>query len=337
MSKKQFDLFSVGRVSMDLFAQQIGAEFVDVEGFDTSVGGSPVNIAIGVSRLGLRSGVLTAIGEDLVGDFVLRYLEREGVNTAFIPRKPKTRTGLAIVAVQPPDRFPLVFYRENPADIQITVQDAQNLPFDQIRAFMISGTALSRGSCRDAVLYIAERCRAHGITTFMDLDLRPDQWPEPWDFGLNIRTILPGMDVIIGTEEEFFALLDSDPVNIMEGKPVNSAQREALASLMTDLLSSGQAQRALVLKRGERGVSVYRSKNDTVHKAGFKVEVINTVGAGDAFASGLIYGYLHGWDWGRCCELGNACGALTVGRHGCSAVFPYLQEAIDFIDGYGDS
>jgi 5-dehydro-2-deoxygluconokinase len=317
MSKKQFDLFSIGRVSMDLFAQQIGAEFADVQGFDTSVGGSPVNIAIGASRLGLRSGVLTAVGEDLVGDFVLRYLTREGVNTAFIRRKPGTRTGLAIVAVQPPDRFPLVFYRENPADIQLTVQDAQDLPFDQIRAFMISGTALSRGSCRDAVLYVAERCRASGVTTFMDLDLRPDQWQEPWDFGLNIRTILPSVDVIIGTEEEFFALLDPDPVDIMKGKPVSSAQREALPALMTDLLRCGHAQRALVVKRGERGVSVYRSKDDTIHKAGFKVAVINTVGAGDAFASGLIYGYLQGWDWGRCCEMGNACGALTVVFNHC--------------------
>jgi len=335
MSQKRFDLFSIGRVSMDLFAQQIGSEFEDVEGFDTSVGGSPVNISIGASRLGLRSGVLTAVGEDLVGDFVLRHLAREGVNTAFIRRKPNARTGLALVAVQPPDRFPLVFYRENPADIQLTVKDAQNLPFDQIHAFMISGTALSRGSCRDAVLHVAERCRASGVTTFMDLDLRPDQWQEPWDFGLNVRTILPSLDVIIGTEEEFFALLAQDPVKIMEGKPVDSAQREALPALMTDLLRCGHARRALVIKRGERGVSVYRSEDDIIHMAGFKVEVINTVGAGDAFASGLIYGYLQGWDWGRCCKMGNACGALTVGRHGCSAVFPNLQEAIDFIDGQG--
>jgi len=337
MSEKQFDVFSIGRVSMDLFAQQIGAEFEDVEGFDTSVGGSPVNIAIGVSRLGLRSGVLTAVGEDLVGDFVLRYLAREGVHTEFIRRKSNARTGLAIVAVQPPDRFPLVFYRENPADIHLTVQDAQDLPFDRIRAFMISGTALSRGSCRDAVLYVAERCRANGVATFMDLDLRPDQWQEPWDFGLNIRTILPNVDVIIGTEEEFFALLDPNPVKIMEGKPVDRAQRDALPALMTDLLSSGHPGRALVLKRGERGVSVYRSKDDLVHRAGFKVEIVNTVGAGDAFASGLIYGYLQGWDWGRCCELANACGALTVSRHGCSAIFPNLREATDFIDGQGDS
>ena len=335
MSKKQFDLFSIGRVSMDLFAQQIGAEFEDVEGFDTSVGGSPVNIAIGVSRLGLRSGVLTAIGEDLVGNFVLRYLSREGVNTEFISRKPNTRTGLAIVAVQPPDRFPLVFYRENPADIQLTVQDAQNLLFDQIRSFMISGNALSRGSCREAVLYVVERCRASGVTTFLDLDLRPDQWQEPFGFGLNIRTILPSVDVIIGTEEEFFALLGPEPVTIMEGKPVSSAQREALPSLLADLIHPGHRQRTLVVKRGGRGVSVYRSDGDIIHKVGFNVKVLNTVGAGDAFASGLIYGYLQGWDWEQCCQMGNACGALTVTRHGCSAVFPTHQEAIDFIDKHG--
>ncbi len=112
---------------MDLFAQQIGAEFENVEGFDTSVGGSPVNIAIGVCHLGLRSGILTAIGEDLVSDFVLRYLAREGVNIIFIRREPNIRTGLAVVAVQPSGRFPLVFCHENPADIQLTVQEAQNI------------------------------------------------------------------------------------------------------------------------------------------------------------------------------------------------------------------
>ena len=333
MAEKEFDLFSIGRVSMDLFAQQIGAAFEDVEGFDTSVGGSPVNIAIGVSRLGLRSAVLTAVGEDLVGDFVLRYLSKERVSTAFINRKPHTRTGLALVSVQPPDRFPLVFYRDNPADIHLTVQDAKDLPFDQIRAFMISGTALSRGSCRDAVLYVAESCRANGITTFMDLDLRPDQWQEPWDFGLNIRTVMPNLEVIIGTEEEFFALLDPDPIKIMRGEAINKAQREALPDLLADVLDSGNSPRALVLKKGDRGVSVYRSKEDPLHIKGFKVDVINTVGAGDSFASGLIYGYLQGWEWERCCQLANACGALTVSRHGCSAVFPYLQEALDFMDG----
>ena len=111
MTNKQFDLITMGRVSMDLYAQNVGAPLAEVEGFDTAVGGSPVNIAIGVSRLGLKSATLTAVGEDGIGDFVLRYLDNEGVATDYIPRKPNTRTGLAILAIQPPDKFPLVFYR----------------------------------------------------------------------------------------------------------------------------------------------------------------------------------------------------------------------------------
>jgi 5-dehydro-2-deoxygluconokinase len=170
----------------------------------------------------------------------------------------------------------------------------------------------------------------------MDLDLRPDQWQEPWDFGLNIRTILPSVDVIIGTEEEFFALLDPEPATIMEGKPVSRAQREALSSCLAELLGCARGAPTLVVKRSERGVSVYRAKNEVIHTSGFKVEVLNTVGAGDAFASGLIYGYLQGWEWQRCCQMGNACGALTVTRHGCSAVFPTRSEAIDFINSHGD-
>jgi 5-dehydro-2-deoxygluconokinase len=335
MSKKQFDLFSIGRVSMDLFARQIGAAFEDVKSFDASVGGSPVNIAIGGRRLGLRTGVFTAVGEDRVGDFVLRYLSNEGVDTQFVHRKPGSRTGLAIVAVQPPDQFPLVFYRDNPADIHISVEDAKKLPFDQMRAFLISGTALSQGACRDAVLYTAESCRKNSVTTFMDLDLRPDQWPGPLAFGLNIRTVLPYLNVIIGTEEEFCALLDPDPSAIMAGEKAGTAQRELLPQLFENLFNSHHGVRALVIKRGERGVSVYQPRRDPIDSAGFSVEILNTVGAGDAFASGLIYGFLEGWDWQKCCRLGNACGALTVTRHGCSAVFPNLPEAIDFIDGQG--
>jgi 5-dehydro-2-deoxygluconokinase len=121
----------------------------------------------------------------------------------------------------------------------------------------------------------------------------------------------------------------------MKGKPVSRTQRETLSSLLADLLDSARGAPTLVVKRGERGVSVYRAKNDVIHTAGFKVEVLNTVGAGDAFASGLIYGYLQGWEWGRCCQMGNACGALTVTQHGCSAVFPTRSEAIDFMNSRG--
>src|SRR5438067_3581518 len=170
MTDAEFDVMTVGRVSMDLFSRDIGAPFAEIGSFDTSVGGSPTNIAIGCRRLGLRSAVLTAVGEDEVGRFVLRYLQAEGVETRFIPSKPNTRTGLAILAVMPPDRFPLVFYRDNPADVHLTIDDAIPLLAARTRAFLVSGTALSRGTCRDVALFLAERMRQAGVTVFIDLD-----------------------------------------------------------------------------------------------------------------------------------------------------------------------
>ena len=170
------DLITVGRVSMDLFARDIGAEFHDITAFETGVGGSPVNIAIGASRLGLKAIAFTAVGDDEVGRFVRHYLEREGVNTDHVLSKAGHRTGMAVVGVQPPDRFPLLFYREDPADIHLTIEEARALPLTDARALQLSGTAFSRGSTRDVSLYLAEQARARELTTWMDLDLRPDQW-----------------------------------------------------------------------------------------------------------------------------------------------------------------
>ncbi len=332
---KQFDLITMGRVGMDLFAQNVGAPFEEVIGFETAVGGSPVNIAIGTSRLGLNSAAFTAVGEDRVGDFVLRYLRDEGVTTDYIPRKPNCRTGLAIVAIQPPDQFPLVFYRDNPADIYLGIDDVAALPLANSRAVQISGTALSRGSCRDAMLFAAEQCSALDVTAFMDLDLRPDQWTHPRAFGLNVRTVLPHLDVVIGTEEEFYALLAEDPTPVLQGNNLTDAQIEELEGLLQTVLAETRGPETLVLKRGPRGVSIFTKTGDVIDAAGFPVEVLNTVGAGDAFASGLIYGYLKGWDWYKCGRMGNACGALVVTRHGCAKALPIEQEALDFIEDRG--
>jgi 5-dehydro-2-deoxygluconokinase len=335
MTDKQFDLITMGRVGMDLFAQNVGAPFEEVTGFDTSVGGSPVNIAIGASRLGLKSAALTAVGEDRVGDFVLRYLASEGVITDYIPRKPNGHTGLAIVAIQPPDTFPLVFYRDNPADIYLTIDDVAALPLAQTRVVQISGTAFSRGTCRDAMLFAAEQCHRLHIPALMDLDLRPDQWTHPHAFGLNIRPVLPYLNVIIGTEEEFFALLAADPTPVLQARPLSGAEINHLDNLVRTQLAIPAGPDTLVLKRGPRGVTVFTRTGAPVDIPGFPVEVLNTVGAGDAFASGFIYGFLKGWDWYQCGRMGNACGALVVTRHGCARALPYEQEALDFIEVRG--
>ncbi len=329
MSDLSPDLITVGRVSMDLFARDIGAEFQDITSFETGVGGSPVNIAIGASRLGLTAIAFTAVGDDEVGRFVRRYLRNEGVITEYIPVKPETRTGMAVVGVQPPDHFPLLFYRENPADIHLSIDEAAALPLSHARAISLSGTALSRGSTHDVSLYLAERAHASGLTTFIDLDLRPDQWPQPASFGLRMRRILPLCDVIIGTEEEFFAALAPEPEPIMAGGKVSSALATELQGLLRDFCEESGA--TLVLKQGDKGVTLYEGKN-TVTIPGFPVKILNTVGAGDGFASGLIYGWARGWAWERAARFANACGAIVVSRHGCARALPYLHEVEAFLE-----
>lgn len=335
MMDKQFDLIAMGRVGMDLFAQNVGVPFEEVSGFDTAVGGSPANIAIGVSRLGLNSAAFTAVGEDTVGDFVLRYLANEGVTTDYIPRKPNAHTGLALVAIQPPDKFPLTFYRDNPADIYLTVDDVAALPLSQTRVVQISGTALSRGTGRDAMLFAVEQCSLHQTLAVIDLDLRPDQWSHARAFGLNIRPVLSKFNLVIGTEEEFYALLAEDPTPVLQGKHLTPAQISELETLIRSLLAASSSPETLVLKRGPRGVSIFTRVGEQIDAPSFEVEVLNTVGAGDAFASGFIYGYLKNWSWYKCGRMGNACGALVVTRHGCSRALPYEQEALDFIEAQG--
>ena len=153
-NQENLDLITLGRVSMDLFSEQIGAPFTEIESFSTSVGGSPTNIAIGTSRLGLRSAAFTAVGDDEVGKFVRRYLEKEGVATDYLPVKAGTRTGLAVLGIEPPDKFPLVFYRENAADIHLNIDDVLALPLERTRSLLLSGTAFEPGKL--------SRCRPGG-------------------------------------------------------------------------------------------------------------------------------------------------------------------------------
>lgn len=151
-----YDTIHMGRSSIDLYSDDIGAPFVNITRFAAFVGGSPTNISVGVRRLGLRSALLTAVGEDLVGDFVLHFLNRIGVETRFIPRKPGRRTSAVLLGIEPPDRFPLVFYRDNCADVAITIDDVLATPIPEAKVFQFVGTNLAVDPLRSATLFAAE-------------------------------------------------------------------------------------------------------------------------------------------------------------------------------------
>src|SRR5215468_6313660 len=173
---RSYDVITMGRSSIDLYANDVGAPFVEITSFAAYIGGCPTNISVGTRRLGLNSALLTGVGADAVGDFILHFLKREGVETRFIPRKPGRRSSAVVLGIEPPDRFPLVFYRDNCADIELTIDDVLATPIATSRCLLISGTGLSKEPSRSATLFAAEQAHQAAVQVVLDIDFRPDQW-----------------------------------------------------------------------------------------------------------------------------------------------------------------
>src|SRR5215467_3165237 len=188
-TRRSYDVITMGRSSIDLYSNDIGAPFVEITSFAAYVGGCPTNISVGTRRLGMRSALLTAIGQDVVGDFILHFLQHEGVETAFIPRKPGRRTSAVLLGIEPPDRFPLVFYRDNCADIALNIDDVLAAPVTSCGALLITGTGLSAEPSRSATVFAAERARNAGVEVILDIDFRPDQWSDARAFGSTVRSV----------------------------------------------------------------------------------------------------------------------------------------------------
>src|SRR6266576_3603670 len=210
LTTKTYDVLAMGRSSIDLYAHEIGVPITQVRSFDAYVGGCPTNVSVGTRRLGLRSALLTAVGDDQVGDFVTAFLDREQVETRCIPRKAGRRTSAVILTIQPPDKFPLTFYRDNCADRALTVDDVARAPIGDSRVVFVTGTGLSHEPARAATFAAAAIARAAGAAMVLE----------------------SGID-------------------------------------------------ALVLKRGQRGATVFRLRLAPADVAPFTVEVLNVLGAGD--------------------------------------------------------
>ncbi len=339
MTTTTFDVIAMGRSSIDLYSNDVGAPFVEISSFAAYVGGCPTNISVGTRRLGLRSALLTAVGEDQVGDFILHFLRNEGVEIQFTPHKPGRRSSAVVLGIEPPDRFPLTYYRENCADIELTIDDVLATPIAQSKALLISGTGLSKEPSRSATLFAAEQARLAGVPVVLDIDFRPDQWHDPRAFGVTLRLALRLVDIVLGTEDEINAamLTDSAQVQLTHSQVSDARVGGDIDAAIQALLALGP--RALVQKRGADGarvhVAVPGGPAQQIDAAGFPVEVYNILGAGDAFASGFLYGFVKGWDWQQAARLGNACGAIVVTRHGCANFMPTYDEVMAFVEGYG--
>ncbi|MFT6994599.1 MAG: 5-dehydro-2-deoxygluconokinase [Maribacter sp.] len=335
MKTRKYDVITFGRSSIDLYSQNIGSPFNEIKGFDAFVGGSPLNIAVGCSRLGVKASLLTAIGKDKVGEFILNFLNNEGVNTAYIPTKKLARSSAVVLGIEPPDKFPLVYYRDNAADSQVSIDDVDRAEIPDHRMLLINGTAMNMEPSRSATFYATEIASKNKVDVVLDLDFRADQWHDYRAFGVTMRAVLPKVKIAIGTEEEILAatMEHSSQVTITDQQISAPEISGDIEASIKRLLSSGIE--TLIVKRGKEGASVFQKDGSVQDVPGFPVDILNVLGAGDAFASGFLYGLLQGWDLYKSCRMGNASGAHVVTQKGCANFMPTLKESMDFIEKNG--
>ncbi len=333
--QQTYDTFHMGRSCMDLYSNDVGVDFVKIKSFAAYVGGSPANMSVGCRRLGLNSALLTAFGEDPVGDFVVHFLTEEGVDVRFSPRKSGCNTSVVVLGIEPPDKFPLVFYRDNCADTALSIDDVLAAPVTDSRVFQFAGTNLNKEPSRSATLYAAELAKKAGTSVVLDLDFRPDQWHDPRVYSAAIRCVLPYVDIIMGTEDEINAAMLTDPhsIQLTNFQMTDARVTGNTVEHVTALMERGPW--LVVEKRGRHGCRIHRRDSPAEDVPGFQVTVQNILGAGDAFGAGFLYGYVKDWELRRAARLGNACGAMVVSRHGCSISMPFWKEVMTFIDERG--
>jgi 5-dehydro-2-deoxygluconokinase len=327
------DIICLGRLAVDLYAQQIGARLEDVTSFAKYLGGSSANIAFGCARLGLASAMLARVGNDHMGRFLTETLAREGCDVSHTRTDADRLTALVLLGIKDRDTFPLIFHRENCADMAIDESDFDEAFVASSKALLITGTHFSTERVNRASRRALEYARRNQVRTVLDIDYRPVLWGltgkadgetrfiADENVTAHLQRILPLFDLIIGTEEEF---------RIAGGKHE-----------LVDALAMVRAvtPATLVVKRGPLGCtiiegSVPASLDDAPTEHGMQVEVLNVLGAGDAFASGFLSEWLRDAPLARCAQTANLCGALVVSRHACAPAMPtpaeldYLRDAL---------
>jgi 5-dehydro-2-deoxygluconokinase len=248
---------------------------------------------------------------------------------------PGTRSSAVLLGIEPPDRFPLVYYRDNCADSQINIDQVLKAGIEKARLFEVSGTALNIEPTRSAAFLAAEMARKNDVPVMLDLDFRADQWHDIRAFGVTVRAFMRNVNIVLGTEEEILAayLTDESQLRISHQQISAPEIKGNIEEAINGILQLGVD--ALIVKTGSRGAVIYLPDGTVQTVPGFPVEVVNILGAGDAFGAGFIYGFLKGWDLYKCCRMGNACGAHVVTQLGCANFTPYEKDILEFIESKG--
>jgi 5-dehydro-2-deoxygluconokinase len=315
----KLDFIGLGRLCIDLNANEINRPMEETMTFTKYVGGSPANITIAMAKLGASCGFIGRVANDQFGRFIVKYLQDRGVDTGnVVVDQSSAVTGLAFTEIKSPTECSILMYRDNVADLKLEPQDIQESYIKQAKALLISGTALAKSPSREAVFLTLEYARKHKVVTIFDIDYRNYTWVSNEETAVYCNLAAEKCDVIIGGREEF---------DIME---------EANRTCIKDDLATAQKwfkanAKIVVVKHGGEGSIAFTKDGDCFKCGVFPAKVVKTFGAGDSFAGAFIYGLMQGWSIEKCQEFGSASASIVVSSHSSSDAMPGVEQINNLI------
>lgn len=324
---RKFDVVPIGRAAIDFNPVDINRTLAESTTFKKYVGGSPANIAVGLARLGKKVGFISKVSKDRFGEFVIDYFKKEGIDTSEIHlAKNGESLGLTFTEILSPTESSILMYRNDTADLSLDPEEINEDYIKNVKAIVISGTALAKSPSREAVLKALEYAKKYNTVVIFDIDYRAYTWLSNDDIAIYYSIVGKNSDLIIGSREEF---------DLMQGLMRKESSDEETAKRW---LAYGN--QIVVIKHGKAGSTAYTADGKKYNIKPFPVKLLKSFGGGDAYASAFIYGLLEGWDIIDSLEFGSASAAMLVASHSCSEAMPTADEVKEFIrkskEEYGD-
>ncbi|HEX7056689.1 MAG TPA: 5-dehydro-2-deoxygluconokinase [Bacilli bacterium] len=317
---KALDFTAIGRLCIDLNANEINRPMEETTTFTKYVGGSPANITIGMSRFGMKTAFIGKIADDQMGRFIKRYLEKNGIITEnVITDRTGAVTGLAFTEIKSPSDCSILMYRDNVADLKLQPGEVSEDLIAKSKVLLVSGTALAQSPSREAVFLALHYARKHGAVIVLDLDYRPYTWTSSEETAVYYNLAAEKCDILLGTREEF------DMMEKFEQNPDSD-----------DHITAGKwfqySAKIVVIKHGKEGSIAYTSDGVGHRAKSFPAKVVKTFGAGDSYAAGFLYGLMQGWPVERSMEFGSAAACIVISSHSCSDAMPTAALVNDYIE-----
>lgn len=315
---RPMDLVLVGRVAIDFNPVDYFQTLAESTTFKKYVGGSPANIAVGITRHGKKAGFIGKVSDDQFGDFVTGYFKKEGIDTSHITRcQNGEKLGLTFTEILSATESSILMYRNKIADLQLSVDDIEEEYIKNTKAVLISGTALAESPSREAALKVMMLAKRNNTKIIFDIDYREYNWKNTDEISIYYSMIAREADIILGSREEF----DLTEKLIQPGRTDEETAKAWLS----------QTAKVVVIKHGKQGSTAYTKDGNSYSIKPFPVKALKSFGGGDGYASGFLYGIFEGWDMIECLEFGSAEAAMMVRSHSCTEELPNPEQVKAFI------